>query len=101
MASIESPLTKAMCARVELLGYDLRCFDIRVDTRIPVVAGVAVRRDGGLGTLCFAAGSSLDPNKAVQAAIYNEAAAGLPRFKPAKPGTVAPPWPVGYGLFKW
>ena len=69
MASIESPLTKAMCARVELLGYDLRCFDIRVDTRIPVVAGVAVRRDGGLGTLCFAAGSSLDPDKAVQAAI--------------------------------
>ena len=69
MASIESPLTKAMCARVELLGYDLRCFDIRVDTRIPVIAGVAVRRDGGLGSLCFAAGSSLDPDRAVQAAI--------------------------------
>jgi ribosomal protein S12 methylthiotransferase accessory factor len=69
MASIESPLTKAMCARVELLGYDLRCFDIRVDTRIPVIAAVAVRRDNGLGSLCFAAGSSLDPHKAVQAAI--------------------------------
>jgi ribosomal protein S12 methylthiotransferase accessory factor len=30
---------------------------------------VAVRRDGGLGTLCFAAGAGLDPDDAVRAAL--------------------------------
>jgi ribosomal protein S12 methylthiotransferase accessory factor len=58
-----------MVARLDLLGYEVRCFDIRVDTTVPVVAAVAVKRDGGLGTLCFAAGSSLDPEDAVRAAV--------------------------------
>ncbi len=69
MRSVESKLTQAMVARLDLLGYEVRCFDIRVDTTVPVVAAVAVRRDGGLGTLCFAAGCSLDPEDAVRGAV--------------------------------
>jgi ribosomal protein S12 methylthiotransferase accessory factor len=69
MRTVESRLTQGMVARLDLLGYEVRCFDIRVDTTIPVVAAVAVRRDGGLGTLCFAAGCSLDPEDAVRAAV--------------------------------
>jgi len=62
-----------MRAQVDALGYDLRCFDIRVDLPVPAVAAVAVRRDGGDGTLCFAGGASLDPEGAVRAAVCETA----------------------------
>ncbi|HEX6969070.1 MAG TPA: TOMM precursor leader peptide-binding protein [Micromonosporaceae bacterium] len=68
-----------MLDRVDLLGYDVRLFDTRADLPIPVVTGVAVRRDGGLGTLCFAAGASFDPDDAVRAALC-EVASYVPGF---------------------
>jgi ribosomal protein S12 methylthiotransferase accessory factor len=78
--SVNSWLVRAMAIRMALIGYDLRCFDIRVDTSIPVVAAVAVRRDGGVGTLCFAAGCSLEPEDAVRAAVC-EVAAYVPSLR--------------------
>jgi ribosomal protein S12 methylthiotransferase accessory factor len=68
-----------MLDRVDLLGYDVRLFDTRADLPIPVVTAVAVRRDGGLGQLCFAAGASLDPDDAVRAALC-ETASYVPGF---------------------
>jgi ribosomal protein S12 methylthiotransferase accessory factor len=67
--TVDHPLVRQMRAHVDLLGYDLRCFDIRVDLPVPAVGAVAVRRDGGPGTLCFAGGASLDPADAVRAAV--------------------------------
>ncbi|PSL01624.1 ribosomal protein S12 methylthiotransferase accessory factor [Haloactinopolyspora alba] len=67
--TVDHPLVQQMRAHVDLLGYDLRCFDIRVDLPVPAVGAVAVRRDGGPGTLCFAGGASLDPDDAVRAAV--------------------------------
>lgn len=68
-----------MLDRVNLLGYDVRLFDTRADLPVPVVTAVAVRRDGGLGRLCFAAGASLDPDDAVRAALC-ETASYVPGF---------------------
>ncbi|HEY7483062.1 MAG TPA: TOMM precursor leader peptide-binding protein [Streptosporangiaceae bacterium] len=63
------PATRFMMDRIRLHDYDVRLFDNRSDLAVPVVTGVAVRRDGGLGTLCFAAGAGLDPDDAVRAAL--------------------------------
>lgn len=68
-----------MIDRVNLLGYDVRLFDTRADLPIPVVTAVAVRRDDGLGRLCFAAGASFDPDEAVRAAL-SETASYVPGF---------------------
>lgn len=68
-----------MLDRVNLLGYDVHLYDTRADLPIPVVTAVAVRRDGGLGQLCFAAGASLDPDDAVRAALC-ETASYVPGF---------------------
>lgn len=77
--TVRSPLVGHMRGRVDLLGYDLRCFDIRMDLPVPAVGALAVRRDGGLGTLCFAGGAGLDPEDAVQAAVC-EVASYVPGF---------------------
>lgn len=77
--SSRSQATRQMVDRMELIGYDVRLFDTRMDLKIPVVTGVAVRRDGGLGSLCFAAGSSPDPEDAVRAALC-EIASYVPSF---------------------
>ncbi|UOE20620.1 TOMM precursor leader peptide-binding protein [Thermobifida halotolerans] len=71
--TVDSALVRQMRAHVDLFGYDLRCFDIRTDLPVPAVAAVAVRRDDGLGTLCFAGGASLDPADAVRAAVCETA----------------------------
>ncbi|MGP4102651.1 TOMM precursor leader peptide-binding protein [Nonomuraea sp. KM90] len=55
--------------RLRLCGYDVRLFDMRVDLSVPAVLAVAVRRDGGPGTLTFASGASLDPEDAVASAL--------------------------------
>ena len=60
---------RAMADRAALRGYQVRAFDNRVDLAIPVVTGVAVRRDGGTGTLAFAAGAAFDPETAVESAL--------------------------------
>ncbi|MGC0416013.1 TOMM precursor leader peptide-binding protein [Embleya sp. AB8] len=58
-----------MIDRAALLGYDIRVFDNRIDLEVPVVTGLAIRRDGGPGLLSFAAGASLSPEGAVDAAL--------------------------------
>ncbi|GAA1403916.1 TOMM precursor leader peptide-binding protein [Catellatospora coxensis] len=77
--SCRSVGTRQMIDRMRLVGYDVRLFDTRIDLQMPVVTGVAVRRDGGLGRLCFAAGSSPDPEDAVRAALC-EIASYVPNF---------------------
>ncbi|WP_192810240.1 TOMM precursor leader peptide-binding protein [Actinomadura rudentiformis] len=67
--SVGDPAARIMMDRMRMHGYDVRLFDNRVDLPVPVVTAVARRRDGGLGTLCFAAGAGLDPAGAVRAAL--------------------------------
>ncbi|WP_326550960.1 TOMM precursor leader peptide-binding protein [Micromonospora sp. NBC_01813] len=67
--SCRSPAVRAMVDRAAFRGYDVHAFDTRVDLAVPVVTGLAVRRDGGAGTLSFAAGASLDPETAVEGAL--------------------------------
>lgn len=73
------PVVHHMRAQLDLLGYDLRCFDIRTDLPLPTVGSVAVRRDGGMGTLCFAGGAGLEPDEALRAAVC-EVASYVPGF---------------------
>ncbi|WP_406209835.1 TOMM precursor leader peptide-binding protein [Kitasatospora sp. NBC_01560] len=60
---------RAMVDRAALQGYEVHAFDNRVDLTVPVVTGLAVRRDGGPGTLAFAAGAGFDPGQAVESAL--------------------------------
>ncbi|WP_199843974.1 TOMM precursor leader peptide-binding protein [Streptomyces albireticuli] len=69
LASCRGGAVRAMADRAALQGYDVRAFDNRVDLAVPVVTALAVRRDGGPGTLSFAAGARLDPEEAVEAAL--------------------------------
>lgn len=68
-----------MLDRAELLGYAVRLFDNRIDLPIPVVTAVAVRRDGGPGTLGFAAAAHPEPREAAMGAIA-EALTYLPQL---------------------
>lgn len=80
-ATIDDPVVRQWLDRAALVGYDVRVFDNRVDLAVPAVTAVAVRRDGGLGTLCFAAGANLDPVAAVRAAVC-EVVTYLPTLAP-------------------
>jgi len=64
-----NPRTRMMVDRLAMYGYEARFFDNRISFPIPVVTGVAVRPDGGLGRMCFGAGASLDPEAALAAAM--------------------------------
>jgi len=69
LASCRNARVSAMLDRARLYGYDVHAFDNRIDLAVPVVTGLAVRRDGGPGALSFAAGASLDSDAAVEAAL--------------------------------
>ncbi|MFC8665183.1 hypothetical protein, partial [Streptomyces sp. NPDC057199] len=45
------PATRHMVDRLAMYGYQARFFDTRVSFPIPVVTGVAVRPDGGMGRM--------------------------------------------------
>ncbi|WP_432837573.1 TOMM precursor leader peptide-binding protein [Dactylosporangium sp. CA-092794] len=78
--SVRSPDVQFMHERVGLLGYDVRLFDLRADLPVPAVLAVGVRREPGIGMLCFAAGSGLEPEEAIRAALCETASyvAGFP-----------------------
>ncbi|MEO3859322.1 TOMM precursor leader peptide-binding protein [Acrocarpospora sp. B8E8] len=78
-ASCDSLAVQLMIDRVSLQGYDMRLFDMRTDLPVPAVTAVAVRRDGGIGAICVAAGAGLDPEDAVRAAV-SETASYVPGF---------------------
>ncbi|MER6382193.1 TOMM precursor leader peptide-binding protein [Streptomyces sp. NPDC001127] len=67
--SSSRPDTRMMVDRLAMYGYEARFFDTRITFPVPVVTGVAIRKDGGLGTMCFGAGASLDPEEAVAGAL--------------------------------
>ncbi|UQX04379.1 TOMM precursor leader peptide-binding protein [Streptomyces sp. RerS4] len=67
--SVPGPAVRMMADRAALQGYDVHAFDNRVDLAVPVVTGLAVRRDGGPGLYSFGAGAALDPAAAVEAAL--------------------------------
>jgi ribosomal protein S12 methylthiotransferase accessory factor len=67
--SCDSPALRAMVDRAALQGYDVHAFDNRVDLALPVVTGLAVRCDGGPGTLAFAASAGFDPRAAIEGAV--------------------------------
>ncbi|MFD8261036.1 TOMM precursor leader peptide-binding protein [Streptomyces griseoluteus] len=84
LASVRSPGVRAMVARAALQGYDVHVFDNRVDLPVPVVTGLAVRRDDAPGSLAFAAGASFDPETAVESAVSE-----ILTYIPHLPGQVA------------
>ncbi|ONK09846.1 TOMM precursor leader peptide-binding protein [Streptomyces sp. MP131-18] len=65
----DRPETRQMVDRLAMYGYRARFFDSRITFPVPVVTGVAVREDGGLGRMCFGAGASLDPEAALASAL--------------------------------
>lgn len=67
--SCRSPAVRSMLDRAALHGYDVHAFDTRMDMAVPVVTALAVRRDGGLGTLSFSAAAGFDPEGTVEAAL--------------------------------
>ncbi|MFE1894877.1 TOMM precursor leader peptide-binding protein [Streptomyces yangpuensis] len=69
LASVPGSAVRTMADRAALQGYDVHAFDNRVDLAVPVVTGLAVRRDGGPGLFSFGAGAALDPASAVEAAL--------------------------------
>ncbi|MFE2929607.1 TOMM precursor leader peptide-binding protein [Streptomyces sp. NPDC059278] len=68
-ATSRRPATRQMIDRLEMYGYEARFFDTRITFPVPVVTGVAVRRDGGTGLMCFGAGAGLDPEAALAGAL--------------------------------
>ncbi|WP_351225821.1 TOMM precursor leader peptide-binding protein [Streptomyces sp. NPDC002133] len=60
---------RAMIDRAALHGYDVHAFDTRMDLAVPVVTALAVRRDGGPGTLSFSAAAGFDPEETVESAL--------------------------------
>ncbi|WP_199840383.1 TOMM precursor leader peptide-binding protein [Streptomyces sp. AS58] len=69
LATVGDPTVRAMIDRAALQGYDVHAFDNRIDLAVPVVTGLAVRRDGGPGLHSFGAGASLDPSAALEGAL--------------------------------
>ncbi|MFI1225760.1 MULTISPECIES: TOMM precursor leader peptide-binding protein [unclassified Streptomyces] len=64
-----TPAVRSMLDRAALHGYDVHAFDTRMDLAVPVVTALAVRRDGGHGTLSFSAAAGFDPADTVEAAL--------------------------------
>ncbi|MEU8518858.1 TOMM precursor leader peptide-binding protein [Streptomyces sp. NBC_01216] len=69
LGTVGGATAAAMVERAALQGYDVLAFDNRIDLAVPAVTVVGVRRDGGPGTLSFAAAASLDPRSAVEGAL--------------------------------
>ncbi|MBQ1090484.1 TOMM precursor leader peptide-binding protein [Streptomyces sp. B93] len=69
LATAGDRTVRAMIDRAALQGYDVHAFDNRIDLAVPVVTGLAVRRDGGPGRYSFGAGASLDPASALEGAL--------------------------------
>ncbi|MDI9888274.1 TOMM precursor leader peptide-binding protein [Streptomyces sp. HNM0645] len=60
---------RAMIDRAALHGYDVHAYDTTMDLAVPVVTALAVRRDGGPGTLSFGAAAGFDPEETVESAL--------------------------------
>ncbi|AYN31430.1 cyclodehydratase [Streptomyces albus] len=84
LATVDSPAVRTMTDRAALQGYEVHAFDNRIDLDVPVVTGLAVRRDGGPGTYSFGAGAALDPVGALEAALSE-----VLTYIPHLPGQVA------------
>ncbi|MFF2011608.1 TOMM precursor leader peptide-binding protein [Streptomyces sp. NPDC058195] len=69
LTTCRSPAVRSMTDRAGLHGYDVHAFDTRMDLGVPVVTALAVRRDGGYGTLSFAAAAGFDPEATVESAL--------------------------------
>ncbi|MFD7610784.1 TOMM precursor leader peptide-binding protein [Streptomyces sp. NPDC059828] len=69
LATCRTPAIHNMVDRAALHGYDVHAFDTRMGPAVPVVTALAVRRDGGHGTLSFAAAAGFDPEGTVEAAL--------------------------------
>ncbi|MFJ9979756.1 TOMM precursor leader peptide-binding protein [Streptomyces cyaneofuscatus] len=69
LTTATTPAVRSMLDRAALHGYDVHAFDTRMDLAVPVVTALAVRRDGGHGTLSFSAAAGFDPADTVEAAL--------------------------------
>ncbi|OEV04087.1 TOMM precursor leader peptide-binding protein, partial [Streptomyces oceani] len=69
LSSCHDSTVATLLDRARLLGYDVHAYDTRIDLPFPVVTGLAVRRDGGPGTLAFSAAAGFVPEDTVEAAL--------------------------------
>ncbi|MFJ9681129.1 TOMM precursor leader peptide-binding protein [Streptomyces sp. NPDC101194] len=69
LGSCRSPAVRTMADRAALHGYEVHAFDTRMDLPVPVVTALAVRGDGGYGTLSFAAAAGFDPESTIESAL--------------------------------
>ncbi|MFD5024464.1 TOMM precursor leader peptide-binding protein [Streptomyces sp. NPDC058373] len=69
LATVADPEVRAMTDRAALHGYAVHAYDTRMGPPVPVVTALAVRRDGGPGTLAFAAAAGFDPAETVASAL--------------------------------
>ncbi|MDT0379677.1 TOMM precursor leader peptide-binding protein [Streptomyces sp. DSM 42041] len=69
LGSCTGRTVRSLLDRAGMHGYDVRAYDTRMDLPVPVVTGLAVRRDGGPGTLSFGAAAGFDPEDAVESAL--------------------------------
>ncbi|MFF7877806.1 TOMM precursor leader peptide-binding protein [Streptomyces californicus] len=69
LTTATTPAVRSMLDRAALHGYDVHAFDTRMDLAVPVVTALAVRRDGGPGTLSFSAAAGFDPVETVESAL--------------------------------
>jgi ribosomal protein S12 methylthiotransferase accessory factor len=67
--SCRRPETLFMLDRIERMNCDIHLLDMRLDLPVPSVMAFTKRRDAELGSFVLAAGSSLDPDKAIHAAL--------------------------------
>lgn len=63
------PSVAGMLERATLHGYQVHAFDTRMDLPVPVITGLAARRDGGAGTLSFSAAAGFDPQQTLESAL--------------------------------
>jgi ribosomal protein S12 methylthiotransferase accessory factor len=69
LGTVPGRSVRAMRDRAALHGYEVHAYDTRVDLPVPVVTALAVRTDGGPGTLSFGAAAGFDPAATVEAAL--------------------------------
>nr|MBA2682293.1 TOMM precursor leader peptide-binding protein [Ktedonobacteraceae bacterium] len=72
--SSRSLSTLRLLDRIDLMGYDMHFLDTRLDTQIPTITAVAVKREDSYGKLVLAAGVGLDPEDAIRGALCEVAA---------------------------
>ncbi|HLX41062.1 MAG TPA: TOMM precursor leader peptide-binding protein [Ktedonobacteraceae bacterium] len=72
--SCHNPTILGLLDRIDRLGYDIHFLDTRLDTKMPTITAMALKREDSPGKLVLAAGAGLDPEDAIRGALCEVAA---------------------------